>query len=279
MAQLFGRRWRVVAGTPGEQAIEVTDLRVVFKIERHHKPEPNAASVEVYNLGQASRARLSSAIEKGLKASIEAGYPGAYPLIFDGKIARVWHRRNGPDWVSHLEAADGARELGEARISQSFRAGASMADVFRGITDKLGVGVGNALEQFQSGNFKRGMNAFVEGVVIKGTGTDVLEEMMAKAGLEYSVQHGQLVVTRPGEPLAGQAVVLSRDTGLVGSPEPGEKGLLRCKALIRPGLDPPRQIQLQSVSASGLYRIDRTVYDGDSHGGNWYADLDLRRVA
>lgn len=278
MAQLFKRKWRLVAGTEGEQSLEITQLRVSFKIERHHRGEPNPATIQIYNLGSSSRSKLSAAEEKGLTASLEAGYDGACPLIFSGKIARVWHRRAGPEWISTLEAADGARELAKARISRSFESGTQLADAFNTIAGDLGVGLGNALSQFTAGNFERGMTAFTEGVVIHGIGSKVLDQMMASAGLEYSVQNGELVVTREGEPLAGQAVVLSRDTGLVGSPEPGEKGVLRCKALIRPGLDPPRKVQLQSLSSSGIYRIDRTVYDGDARGGNWYAELDLRRT-
>jgi len=285
MAQLYGRKWRVVAGAGGRQ-VEVTALRVAFKVEASHKPEPNGATIEIYNLSKDSRSRLSQDFERDLgaefvepvSATLEAGYDGAFPLIFQGKIARVWHRRDGPDWTTTLEADDGAHQLAAQRVQQAFGQGAQVEQVFRAVANKLGVGVGNALEQFKTGNFGRGISQFSEGIVVNGTGRDVLDQMMATAGLEYSVQNEALVVTRAGEPLPGQAVELAPETGLIGAPEPGEKGLLRCKALIRPGLGPARPVELRTDAVSGSYRVQRVVYSGDSHGNDWYADLDLQRA-
>lgn len=285
MATLYGRRWRLEVGAGGKR-VEVTSLRTTFSIERHHKPEPGRAVIEVYNLGPDSRSRLSQDFERELgagfvrdvQATLEAGYEHAFPLIFRGKIARVWHRRDGPDWVTTLEADDGARELATKRVRISFTEGTRVTDVFRSVASQLGLGLGNALKMFQEGNFSRSISQFAEGLVLSGSSRDVLEQLARSAGLEYSVQNEQLVFTRSGEPLAGQVVELSRDTGLVGAPEPGEQGLVRCRALIRPGLEPARRVHLQSASVDGFYRCASVTYTGDSHGVDWYADLDLQRV-
>ncbi len=280
---LFGRKWRLVAG-PAEasQQIEITALRIGFKVERGHKRKQNDSTIDIYNLGPDSRAKLSqdegaTGARKAISASLEAGYEDAFPLIFQGKIHRVSHRREGPDWITSLEADDGPHQLMKARISKAFKAGTKVTDAFKAIADELGVGLGNALEEFKQGNFSRGITEYTEGLVLAGTGKDVIDRLMDSAGLEYSVQNETLVVTRKGYPLPGQAVLLSRDTGLIGSPHPGDKGILRCKALIRPGLEPARQVQLQAAAVEGLFRVERVVYSGDTHGTDWYAELDLRR--
>lgn len=279
MTQLYKRKWRLVAGTDNEQSIEVTALRVTFKVKRVHRAEANGSQISIYNLNKTSRARLSEALEKGLTATLEAGFENAFPLIFQGRIARVVHEHPGSEWISTLESDDGSAQLARSRITQAFKKGTKVSDVFATVANKLGVGIGNALEQFKEGNFERGITEFAGGMVLNGTGKAVLDQLTQTAGLEYSIQDEQIVVTRKGEPLAGQAALLSPETGLVGTPEPGEKGRLRAKALIRPGLNPPRRVELRTKRVSGFYRIDSTLYGGDTHGNDWYATLDLRRLA
>ncbi len=287
MAPLFGRRWRLVAGV-GAKAVEVdTNLRVAFKVERHHKPEPAEGRIDVYNLSEESRSRLSQTFERELGAdftrpvvaSLEAGYQDASPLIFQGGIERVYHQREGADWVTVLEAADGATKVARQRVQLAVQKGARVTDVFGQVAKSMGVGVGSSLQQFVEDKFGRQLQAFAHGLTIAGSARESMDRITKAAGVEWSVQNEELVITKKGEPLPGQAVVLAPDTGLVASPEPGEKGIVRCKALIQPGLEPARRVQLRSRSCNGFYRVERVVYDGDSHGSSWYAELDLKPAA
>lgn len=270
---LYGRTWRLVAGQAGTLAIEVQQLRVVFKVERAHSPDANGASIQVYNLNRSSRDLLA---DDDTVAQLEAGYGTARPQIFKGRISKTTTKRNGSDRVTTLETEDGADQLAKARVSASFAAGARLADVFNTVKDDLGVGVGNAIEAFNEGNFTRALTQFSQGIVLRGNGREMIDRLTKAAGLEWSIQDEQLVITKPGEPLPGEAVVLSEGTGLVGSPEAGEKGIVRARALIQPGLDPARRVKIESDEIDGFYRVVRSTYTGDSHGPDWYCDLEVR---
>jgi hypothetical protein len=53
-------------------ALVLTGLRVVFKIEKSIRPEPQKASFTVYNLSGKSRGQLAG---KRNRVILEAGYP------------------------------------------------------------------------------------------------------------------------------------------------------------------------------------------------------------
>lgn len=275
MPVLYGRSWRFIAGPQGSQAIDFKELRVVFKIERSHKPEANAANFDLYNLSRASRSHLEG---ENIVAKFEAGFIGARPLISRGGIERVTQRKTGSEIVTVLEADDGSSSMNSAIQRISMRAGTKLVDAFKTASVNLGVGLGNALESFSEGNFGRGMTEYANGVVLTGTATEIMNKLTSAAGVEWSVQDEQLVITKKGEPLPSQAVVLSPTTGLVGSPQSGEGGRVKAQALIQPGLDPARKVRILSETIDGFFRIESVSYNGDTHGPTWFADLECKPI-
>ena len=63
---------------------------------------------------------------------------------------------------------------------------------------------------------------------------------------------------------------------MVGSPQPGENGIVEVRALLIPQLSPGRVVALSSRETSGFYRVEKVTYQGDTRGQDWYADLELK---
>ena len=98
-------------------------------------------------------------------------------------------------------------------------------------------------------------------------------------GYTWSVQDGNLQLLPNGGALAREAILLSPDTGLVGSPEQGKHGVVKAKAFLVPGLVPGQTVQLQSRGTSGNYRIETAEYTGESRGtgpGSWGVEMHMR---
>ncbi len=91
--------------------------------------------------------------------------------------------------------------------------------------------------------------------------------------------------------LPGEAVLLTSETGLIGTPEQTNEGV-KVRCLLNPRLRIGGRIKLDNKSVlmaktelkmsaqrpprlddDGFYRILKVEFSGDTHGQNWYADM------
>lgn len=253
--------------------IEVADLRQQFKADHTSDSTPNKLQYTVYNLSPDSRARLSA--EKDLTVQVEAGYTdGQTDMLFYGDIDRVSQMREGPDWVTRLESSDGGRALRTSRLSLSFREGAKIIDMIKHVGKQMLVDVGN-LKELSGSDLGRKIEEFANGDAVFGRAKDIMDRLCKTGGLDWRVQDGALEITQRGRPFGTEAVVLAVDSGLIGSPEPGEEGKVRAVSLIQPGLKPRRKVKLESATLDGFYVVSTVSYTGDTHGTDWYAALEM----
>lgn len=253
--------------------IEVADLRQQFKADHTSDSTPNKLQYSVWNLSPASRAHLSS--EKDLVIQVEAGYAdGQTDVIFLGDIERIVQVREGPDWITRLESADGGKALRATKVAFSFKEGTKIVDMIKHVGKQMLVDVGNLKELSQS-DLKRKIEEYANGSAVFGRAKDIMDGLCKSAGLDWRVQEGALEITQRGQPFGTEAVVLAPDSGLIGSPEPGEEGKVRAVSLIQPGLKPRRKVKLESSALNGFYVISTVSYTGDTHGSDWYAALEM----
>lgn len=276
---LFRRTWAVTIGTLRVEA----PMRVAFEIERSTRPQPNKATVRVWNLTREHQAQIEQAA--AAQVIVEAGFVGdrGAETIFRGELFRA--RGGKPptsvteystvDAVTQVEARDGGRAYQRARVARSFEAGVRIATVVRACAEALGVGPGNVEEVAAAVRADTGDDTLPDGTVLSGFAAHELTRLLAGFGLRWSVQHGQLQVLRRGEALQTQAVLLTPETGLVGAPEVATRGRVRATALLTSELWPGRRVVLDSRRVEGAYTCRSVTYRGDSHGSDWHAELEL----
>lgn len=267
MSDLFGRAYVLQIGDR-----QITGLRVTFKVTKTADAKHNRAMISVFNLNAASRRQMQDG--KPVVVTLSAGYGSSVTQIFSGKLSRVWHTHEGPDWETHLDSDDGKDALG-ARVSLAIANG-NRADMAKKIAADLaekGIGAGN-LDAALAEIAKAAETA--QSQVQHGSAEEALGSTLDPLGLEYTVQDGQLQVVKKGQILNREAALLSAKTGLIGSPDVGKKGYLKVKCLIQPNLVPQWGIVVNSDAiANTLFRIEKVTYRGDSHGTEWFADLEL----
>ena len=250
--------------------VRVGPLRIAFRCKSDLKGDPNTAEVRIWNLAPETRARLQEPKQAML---VMAGYEEGIGQIFLGETREVTHQRDGADLVTTVLAGDGDLAL-RSRVNLSLAAGARVGDALEKMASNLGVGVSGAVDKLRNGDIRGGLTQFVNGAAISGNGWKEFERLIESTGLEASIQGGQLQVLERGKATQDDAVLLTPETGLIGSPEPGQDGLVKVRSLLQQGIFPGRKIKVESISTSGLFRAITVEHSGDTHGPDWYTDAE-----
>lgn len=278
---LFNRKVKVTIATVVKsddfasvkgEVVEITDLRVQFKITKTTDKHPNTAEVTITNLAKDTRSKLNV---KGTKFIIQAGYGDTLGQLFVGDARSIDHKREGADWNTIIKSGDGERAFRFARVSESFKGGTKAADIVKTITTKLGLGMGNLNDKLS------GMDSqYVNGYAAHGTCSAELDKILRSLGYEWSIQDGAPQFLKVNEGRTISIPDITPETGLIGSPEmgtPEKKGkppLCKFKSLLNDKIKAGGVVRLKSERYDGKFRIKKLVHTGDTHGGDWYTECE-----
>lgn len=279
----------VVAGGDG-RGVDLSQLRVVFKVSAADTQSPNTADIRVYNLDP-SLARQIAREFKGV--TLQAGYEGGkYGVVFQGSIKQTETGRvSATDSFLSMFAADGDQAFNFGMVNTSRRgvAPADQANAIAGGMGPYGVTAGDTT-QVTGGVLPRGK-------VLFGMGRARASDLAASTGTSWSIQNGKLVFVPLTGYLPGEAVVLNSRTGLVGVPSATEDGIT-ATCLLNPSIRIGGRVQINNadintrtvqqqggfpnyssislpatVTDDGIYRVLVAEHRGDSRGDEWYTDV------
>jgi hypothetical protein len=271
---LFGRTLRITlnklqilaSSQPGTPALAAT-----FRIHAHLKTEPNTAEVKVWNLSRESR----SALESGAVTTLlEAGYGSDLHALFFGNMRAAMSQREGPEIITTIASGDGEAAFPSSRISLKIPAEATGPQIMTAVGNvwlNYGIGVGNLASA-------AGLCTATFGGAARtlfGSLTRVMTDVCTMNGLEWSIQNNNLQILEIGAMLKppATAVRLSSSSGLIGSPSVDTKGVLKCKALIQPGLFPGLPLVMDSEFVKGNFRIEDADFAGATWDQEWYVEI------
>lgn len=284
-----GRCWlracSLLVGADSGEGLDLSGLRITFQTRKGDVETPNSAEINVYNLSGDTAARIR---REFTQVALSAGYEGNAGLIFRGNIrqVRTW-RENGTDAVLSILAADGDRAYNFATLNTTLAAGSRPADRVR-------VCQGAMAEKGAQAGYVPDLDgqALPRGKVMYGMARQYMRDEARDTDTDWSIQDGKVqMVPRKGY-LPGEAVLLTHETGLVGTPEQTQNGLT-VRALLNPLLRIGGRIKLDNASVKrmqtplkaaagqgaarldddGIYRIIKVEFKGDTRGNDWYADM------
>lgn len=313
MSRLFGRRARVIAGVAGGTGVEIdtggsAGLRVVFRVEKTSAPlDPNTCEVTIHNLAQDTRGRLDGDKTPRVRLVLEAGYGADIGAVFVGETVSIAHKRTRLGWETTLRAGD-LQRVKTVTINESFAAGAGAGDILRKVLgevgEKLAVDTRQALAQVRAGDSAGAWRTFTRGLSLTGGADVAIAKVLAGTQYQLLVDGDELHILAQGDTRPGEAVVLSQDTGLVGSPEiardevltvvgevrgavkagkldPASSGVpvIKATSLLNARLSAPGAlVQLVSRTVNGNARVIRAVTTGDTHEGAWTTEIQARAL-
>lgn len=257
----------------GNRAIEITDLRVKFKIERSLTRSPNTCDVTIYNLSAASRSDLTT---RPLSVQLEGGYDGVSRLLFIGDLRYGSSKQDGPDWETLLQVGDGDRPYMYARVNRSYKKGVKPREILSDVASSMGLKLPSNLDKDANLDIP-----FLYGAASQGVSRDELTRLLAPYGYSWSIQHGSLRVLRDQDVSSTAAYLIDEAHGMIGSPEfsspPRSKKPphVNVKVQLYPELVPGDLVTLKSMSMQGNYRIERVRHEGDTYGDEWTTELEL----
>lgn len=275
----FGRQ---LVLTVGRVRLEVTaGLRVRFVVQRAFSRTANTARITIYNLAEGTRGQLASETSRLV---LEAGYgadggAGSVGEIFRADTVWVSHHREGADWVTEIQTADGQASL-KTPVTVSLKPGARGEDGLEQITEQVrramkGKGA-VALRQGAVGvQAKRALKSvgFPGGLQLQASADEAYERLLTQAECRWSCEGGAVAIVSPKEALPMPAVKVSPQTGLVGSPRRSRKAgskqdQLQGVSLLEAGIQPGRRLLVDCASERGVFRVERVIHVGDTHGGD-----------
>lgn len=286
MGKLYGRAARVLI-----HELEITGLDVRFRVRRSLKPEPDTLELTVWNLNSEHRSalqaptgpvavrleagyaqpRLASATVSALES---AGFAGteSLPLIFGGDVREIWSTREGPDWITTLTAGDGDTSS-TARVNKSYGSGTPLRFAVEQVAAELGLGLGQLPREIANAALFDGGREYPSGIVLSGNGWQQLTRLLKTAGYTWTVQDGEIVVVKNGASY-GTAVLLTPETGMIGSPVPANDGRISAQVLLQPDLVPGRQVEFDTRHVQGHYLVETAEYSGETAGQEWYVQIE-----
>jgi hypothetical protein len=299
--RLFCRALNLVVGVPNSpnlaadvrfneqnaHGLDMAGLDVDFTVEKSLKAtEPNTCSLKIYNLAEDSRRSMSG--DHSLTVRLEAGYAGAVSQLYFGEAHSAWTTRDGADHITHIESRDtiarptGVRKTkklqpGEinGNLVQTLGPRVPLAQAFQAITKALGIGDGNLRDALKA--IPRTQLSSVNGAALVGNGARRMTDLCRSAGLEWSIQDGELQLLNIAESLGGgfNAIKVSSDTGMWDdSPAVDSQGALTCTTALIPGLAPGVLVDVDSLFISGGYRVEKCRYVGSTRGNDWTCHFD-----
>lgn len=295
MSYRFLRNYRLQVGKKGDtKGISIIPpLRMTFDIEKTAKSEPNESAIKVYNLSQATRNLIE---QPDMRCVLYAGYEeeSAPLLLCSGDIAYAYSYLDNADWVTELSVLDGLVEIRDTAVSLGYAGGVNSTQILNAIAGAMGLVLvaPNSLAE----------RKWVNGFSFYGAARTALDKVVAGAGLEWSVQNGELQIVNRANVTKRQAVVLAADSGLISYPERTREAAKSKKAdkeevkgakkrnftldnqardgwnvrsFLLPQVNPADKVKLESKTVTGWFRAETVKHYGDSYSGDWITELHL----
>lgn len=266
----------LLVGPPEQTPTLIQGLRVQFQVRKTETPEPNQAMITVYNVSDTTRNRLGTT---GSVAILQAGFnqdPANIKIVCEMDVVDAQSAVQPPLTSTRLICADGMNAKRAAPKAYSYTAGKGAKQILAEVVSDFGLtlrAVGSVAEDIYNNGFSEA-----------GFFDDLMTKLTAKLNARWSVQNGEVVLSAIDQPTDFSAIKVNADTGLisierkntVGGPEtPGQKDGWLAKCLMLPIVEPGARILLESNEVNATFRVAALTHNGDTHGQDWFTDLEL----
>lgn len=288
--QQFDRRCSLIVADDAGNGLDLSALRIKFKVKKTDNQTPNKAEMRIWNLSDDTAHRIQ---KEFTQVQLSAGYKDNYGVIFKGNIKQIFlGKENGVDTYLDIISGDGDKAYNFTVINTTLAAGASHADQVQAVLNVM------AANGIVAGSITGLGNAKLpRGKVMYGMARDYLQRIAESTNTTWSIQNGQLQFVPNGGLLPGEAIIINSQTGMVGAPEQTNKGI-KVRCLLNPILKVAGKIQLnesdviaerslkidgknskknnykpKALASDGVYRLIVVEYVGDNRGHDWFSEL------
>ncbi len=280
------RKYRIlITDKAGNTAIDVSDLRCTFYIEKKAIQSVNYGGIVIYNLNSPTERAI---IKEGYRVTVEAGYEdGEYGKIFDGTVFQpLWDRENVTDYKLTLHCIDGDSLLHMNFVSFAVQAGYKYSDIILHMADSARnkIPINHITDDLKKTVLPRGK-------VVFGDWKDFVRDIAIDNNAQFYIDDDKLNIMKVTDVPKGQALVITPQSGLVETPQQIDYGFsFRC--LLNPSIkltNPCMMVKLdnsyiqqqKAIQGQIVSMLDQNMlgvvigvtYIGDTRGQDWYNDV------
>jgi len=295
----FGRAASLVVTNNAGQGINLSELassseglRFRFEINANDLETPNIAMIRVYNLSDITTKEV---IGEYSQVILNAGYGFNAAQIFQGTVKQFRRgKERNTDSFLDIYAADGDLNYNFSTVNAALT-NATQATVLQTLASSMNLPLDpNAVGYLTEHNFP-----LPRGKVMFGLARDYMRDLAATNNVRWSIQGGVLTLIPITGYLPGEAVPINSSTGMIGSPEATEQGVL-IQCLLNPLIKVGTAVQLNnkditattiknqlfpgyqdlsyvakvdSTAPDALYRVIVIEHRGDTRDTEWYTKL------
>lgn len=286
-AQQYLRACTLIVATSSGQGLDLSKLRIKFKIKRSDTVTPNTADIRVYNLDEETAILIRKEFTRVI---LQAGYQSNFGVIFQGNIKQViLGRESATDTFIDIVAGDGDRAYNFAILNTTLQAGSNQNDQIKAAANAMAV-KGTSLGYV--GDLPT--TQLPRGKVMYGNARKYLSDSAETSGKIWSIQDEKITFVGKSTYLPGTAVVLTSKTGMIGTPQQANEGV-NVKCLLNPQIKIGGRIKIDNASiqrfkidlsvpnspanipapltADGVYYVLVAEHSGDTRGVEWYTSL------
>lgn len=281
----FNHKYELVVSeteTSGDnQALRIEDLQVEFDVQRSTKSKMNQTKVSVYNLSESSRNLIKSFEQKNGFITLSAGYrDSGVSQIFIGNIVKLETFKKDADIVTEITCADGHAAVKDSVTNRRFPEKSTLKSIIETIaTQDMNLSIGEVLGK----NLNK---VFENGLTVEGNSYKYLKNVSEMHQLQLSIQNNSLTVLPNQGTSARAAINISKDTGILGSPQftgqsasetsdtKNPKSGIRLDHILLPSAIPGRIMIVNSQFASGSYKIESVSHRGSFRGSSWTTSIE-----
>lgn len=265
--QKFGRNYRLTIDPADGQGNIVVAMPFTINIyvQRNNLASLNIFSVEIYNLGKATRRRIFQDFYDYQQVSIngenlgwrsvllEAGYGTNLKTIFSGAVFRASSARSGTEIATRIEGNSGSQDINTTMIYETFAAGQTYAQLFRYLISKF-----PTLTVGYIGNWPQ---VFVKPVVLNGRAWDILRTY---SNNRVYIDNGQVNILNDNEQLNLPPYLINDASGILQTPRRDQQNLV-ITMLFEPGVQVNQAVTVNSSIEpvyNGTYNVIGINHDG-----------------
>lgn len=268
----------------GSHVITTEQLKIKFEITKSIQSRDNTGKIEIYNLAPETRSRINA--EQSI-VKIWAGYSNYKGLIEmgQGDITRVNTNRGETEAVTEIYIAEGLKKIRSSPMSISYASNVELNDIL----NRLSAESGFTFRQVDMDSSKTMAGGYAD----MGSLDTILDNLAITYNFDWSVQNGVILIKgrRPSD--RNEIMLFTPDTGLILSPESvkkisrriekskivkEEKGRYTAQVLLQPQLQINDIVAIQSQDLNGKFRVEKITHRGDTHGSEWYSDLEVSYI-
>lgn len=252
--KIYKRKIRIVIGQDDGSAISIDSLYIQIEIKKNISSKPNEGTVNIYNLAKNTENQIK---EKGVRIRVFAGYDDRLILIHDGDIRRVDRDRSDVDRITVITLGGNLNKLSQAVFNKSYSGQVSVKQIVLDSIPSFNIDATD-INQIPD-------HEFLYDFSFTGKTSDLLDSILNPIGVQW-FESDNFIKFSASKKALESVVLLTKDTGLIGSASITDKGV-KFKSAMNGRIVLNGRVKIESVLVNGTTKVIQILHKGDNREG------------